>query len=343
MNSVSINQFLNLMENFPCFDVRTPSEYSAGHIPGAVNLPLFTDHERAVVGTLYKRSGRDRAVLTGLEIVGPKMKYIVETIKKRSRGKKALIHCWRGGMRSNSVAYISDLAGIETFVLEKGYKAYRTWCINQFGKDRTLLILSGKTGSGKTEILHHLRSAGEQVIDLEGIAHHKGSAFGALGETKQPTQEQFENNLGMLLSKFDSAKRIWIEDESLQIGRCVVPENFWPKMRTAPVMLINSPFERRADYLFKTYGSFTPFQLCRSINRIEKKLGSENTNKCIRSIERGDIHFAINLVLGYYDKSYAHGLSKRETGSLSTINVEPEDSFETIARKCIEKADNEKR
>ncbi len=339
MNSVFINQFLNLMENSPCFDVRTPSEYNAGHIPGAINLPLFTDHERAIVGTLYKRSGRDRAVLTGLEIVGPKMKYIVETIKRRSRGKKALIHCWRGGMRSNSVAYISDLAGIETFVLEKGYKAYRTWCIDQFGRDRKMLILSGKTGSGKTEILHHLRSAGEQVIDLEGIARHKGSAFGALGETRQPTQEQFENNLGMLLSKFDSAKRIWIEDESLQIGRCVVPENFWPKMRTAPVILIDLPLERRAVYLNDVYGSFNPIELCNSIRKIEKKLGHQIAKNCVNAIENGDTVSAIRIVLHYYDKTYAHGLAKRETDKVRKVAVDGNDSFDSIARKLIEEAE----
>jgi tRNA 2-selenouridine synthase len=334
MERVPIEQFLRLMETHPVFDVRTPKEYQNGHIPGAINLPLFTNEERAVIGTTYKRSGKDKAVFEGLDIVGPKMRWIAETIRKKSRKSgTALIHCWRGGMRSESVAWLAGFCGINTVVLEKGYKAYRTWCIEQFSAERSILILGGRTGSGKTEILHHLEKCGEQVLDLEGLANHKGSTYGALGEEAQPYQEMFENLLAAKLAKTDPVKRMWIEDESLHIGRCCVPDAFWPKMRDSGVVAVDVSLNRRISFLLGEYGSFNPDHLVEATKKIEKRFGHERTQECIKAIERGDITEAVRISLEYYDRMYDFGLSKREEGKVLSIPVSDDEPLKAVAEK----------
>ena len=329
------------METHPAFDVRTPKEYLTGHIPGTISLPLFTNEERAVIGTTYKKSGKEKAVLEGLDVVGPKMRWLAETIRKRSRKSgTALIHCWRGGMRSESVAWLAGFCGINTIVLDRGYKAYRNWSISQFEAERKILILGGRTGSGKTELLHELEKAGEQIIDLEGLANHKGSTYGALGENPQPYQEMFENLLAMKLSKTDPAKRVWIEDESLHIGRCSVPDALWPKMREASVMAVDLSTQRRIAHLVKGYGSFNPYELIDVTKKIEKRFGHERTMECIRAIERGDIREAVTISLDYYDRMYDYGLARRDEGKVHAVAVSDTESFQEAAAKLISEADS---
>jgi tRNA 2-selenouridine synthase len=335
MNRVTIEEFLNLMKTYPAFDVRTPAEFAAGHIPGVNNLPIFTNEERAVVGTLYKKSGRQKAILTGLDIVGPKLRWLADSMRKRARDNTVLVHCWRGGMRSGSVAWLAETCGLNAITLEKGYKAYRTWCIEHFAAPRNIAILSGHTGSGKTEILAHLAEQGEQIIDLEQLAHHKGSAYGALGEKRQPTQEQFENRLADALAKTDAERRVWLEDESLHIGRCVIPDAFWPKMRAAPVVVLDLPFKRRADYLVSLYGSFNPYDLIISTQKIARRFGPERTQECVDAIESGDITRAVEISLDYYDRTYAHGLSRRDPASIIRVPVVNNESLSSIASLCI--------
>lgn len=333
MERIPIERFLELMAEHPCFDVRTPAEYENGHIPGAISLPLFTNEERAVIGTTYKRAGKEKAILEGLEFVGPRMRHLAETIRRESKKSgAALIHCWRGGMRSESVAWLAQFCGVETFVLEKGYKAYRTWCIEQFSKERSILILGGRTGSGKTEIIKALRNAGQQSIDLEGLAHHKGSAYGALGEQPQPHQEMFENLLAAELSKTDPSRTLWLEDESLHIGRCVIPDAFWPKMREARVVAVDIPLERRVAFLNEVYGTFDPALLAEMTKKIEKRFGPGRTKDCIDAIERGDIVEAVRISLEYYDKLYDYGLAKRSPDMITTVPFADE-PFDEIAQK----------
>ena len=333
MERIPIEQFLERMKTHPCFDVRTPAEYENGHIPGALNLPLFSNEERAAVGTTYKRAGKEKAILEGLEYVGPRMRTLAETIRNASKKSgAALIHCWRGGMRSESVAWLAQFCGIETFVLEKGYKAYRTWCIEQFNAGRNIVILGGRTGSGKTEIIKALKDAGQQSIDLEGLAHHKGSAYGALGEEPQPRQEMFENLLAAELSKTYPSRPLWLEDESLHIGRCVIPDAFWPKMRAAKVIAVDIPLERRVAFLNEVYGAYDPVLLIEMTKKIEKRFGPNRTKDCIDAIARGDITEAVRISLEYYDKLYDYGLSRRETGMIRTVPF-TEEPFEEIAKK----------
>ena len=181
--------------------------------------PFFQTRERVRVGTLYKRKSRELAFLEGLDFIAPKLRFFVEEAKRLVPNKKILIHCWRGGLRSQSMAVLLEAAGFSCRILEGGYKAYRTYCREELlDKDVRLILVGGKTGSGKTVILHELIHLQEQVIDLEGLANHKGSVFGMLGQKQQPTQEQFENNLYECFSTFDAKRRIWIESESQSIG-----------------------------------------------------------------------------------------------------------------------------
>ena len=319
-NSIDIQKFLELAAHRTVFDVRTPEEFEKGHFPGAHNLPLFSNEERGVIGTLYKQSGRDPAVLKGLEFVGPRMRKIVESVKPFCGGQGILVHCWRGGMRSQSVAWLLQTSGIATSVLEGGYKVYRHFVLQTFEEKRRVIIVSGTTGSGKTDILHALKKRGEQIIDLEGLANHKGSSFGALGEAPQPTQQQFENELAQAWYGLDPLRPVWIEDESRHVGACGIPLAIWQQMRQARVALLDMPASLRVDRLMKDYGEFGIPDLLAATQRLQKRLGGLHTRQTLSLIEAGDIAAAIRLLLDqYYDKSYRHGLSKRDELSLVGI------------------------
>ena len=181
------------------------SHYASGHIPGAHNIPLFTNEERAIIGTLYVQVGKDPAVERGLELVGPKLADFVRQARELSAGKPLFLYCWRGGMRSGSMAWLFRTAGFKTFLLKGGYKAYRRSFIDLLDKyPWKIVVLGGPTGCGKTEILHRLQEKGQQVIDLEGLAHHKGSAFGALGEPRAHSGI-WDENLGQVLFYYTAA------------------------------------------------------------------------------------------------------------------------------------------
>ena len=189
---ISIKEFLSSRTNTPIVDVRSPKEYQLAHIPGAINIPLFNDAERAMVGTTYKHEGREKAITQGLELVGPKMAEFVAEGKRILQEHQAVyitMHCWRGGMRSKSMATLFNFAGIPTLTITGGYKVYRNAVQQSFANPLHLIVLGGKTGSAKTAILQALQQQGEQIIDLEKLANHKGSAFGQLGEDPQPSSE----------------------------------------------------------------------------------------------------------------------------------------------------------
>src|SRR5690606_38457631 len=229
---VDVENFLQQAPQALIVDVRSPAEYVHARIPGAVSMPLFTDEERKVVGTAYKQQSREQAIKIGLDYFGPKMRKMVEQVESRLAGedKPVLVHCWRGGMRSGGVAWLLDLYGFRVTVLEGGYKAFRNWALNTLAVTYHLQILGGYTGSGKTEILKNLRYAGKQVIDLEALASHKGSALGGIGQPLQPSQEMFENLLAWSLSKMDTRRAIWVEDESQRIGDRNIPNEFMHQM-----------------------------------------------------------------------------------------------------------------
>ncbi len=298
-------------------DVRTPAEFAKGNIPTAKNLPLFANEERVIVGTIYKQQGKESAILKGLEIVGPKMKGLIEGVQQLSNNNKTiLMHCWRGGMRSGSVAWLLELYGYKVYTLKGGYKAFRKFVLSTFNEQRNYLVLGGRTGSGKTFILKKLADYQEQIIDLENLAHHKGSAFGSICEAQQPTQEQFENKLAVQLYQLDSHKKIWIEDESRLVGCNIIPRGIWEQMRAAKVAYIDIPFAERANYLIQEYGAFDIESLEKAVTRIAKRLGGQQTKQALEALQTKDIKTACEICLVYYDKSYDHGLSQREADTI---------------------------
>jgi tRNA 2-selenouridine synthase len=346
IKKITIEEFLELTKHHPVLDVRSPGEYNHAHIPGAHSLPLFTDEERKVVGTTYKQQSREAAIKVGLDYFGVKMKKMVEETEflvsgfslnsagdkkpfrnKQQETRNVLVHCWRGGMRSAGVAWLLDLYGFKVYTLVGGYKAYRKWVLSQFKKNYNFNIIGGYTGSGKTLLLQELKVQGKKIIDLEALANHKGSAFGALGEGPQPKQEMFENMLGEKLqeateklqaeSNSSSSFRglgagIYLEDESQRIGNLQIPMPLWNTMRRSPVYFLDIPFTERLNYITYEYGKFEKEKLIEAIIRIQKRLGGLQKKMAIEQLQEGHTRESFRILLTYYDKWYSKGLHNRE-------------------------------
>jgi tRNA 2-selenouridine synthase len=333
---ISIETFIELYQNCLIIDVRSEEEYSHAHIPGAYSIPLFNNVERKLVGTTYKQQSKQAAIKKGLEYFGPKMKGIIiqveKLIKNFSQGDKPIIvNCWRGGMRSAGIGWLLDLYGFKIYTLIGGYQAYRNWVLHQFTKDWKFIILGGYTGSGKTIILEELQKKQEAVIDLEGIAGHKGSAFGKIGLPSQPSSEMFENILAAQLEEKERLypnKKIWLEDESQRIGSVSIPHMLWKTIRSQNILFINIPFEERLAYLVETYGKLDKNELIEATIRIQKKLGGLETKNAVEYINNDDIRNSFRILLEYYDKLYKRSLEKREEleQKLKVIDSEKVDS-----------------
>lgn len=309
MKTLSVEEFLELSSRFSVLDVRSPSEYSHAHIPFAHSFPIFSDEERKVIGTAYKQESREKAIKIGLDFFGPKMRQLVEKAEKldtESGSKTFLIHCWRGGMRSQTMAWLLNLYGFKVYLLDGGYKSFRNWTLRQFEKKWPLLILGGYTGSGKTEILHLLQENGESVIDLEGLANHRGSAFGHLGQPTQPTVEMFENKLATELWKKqkDSLSPIWLEAESQRIGKVNIPGTFFEQIKNSPILRLEIPFEERHKNILNGYGKFEKEDLIQCVLRIRKRLGGLETKNCINHLLENQLEEAFTILLRYYDRWY---------------------------------------
>ena len=320
MTKLTPDVFLEKATQQPVLDVRSPAEYAAGHIPGAHSFPLFDNQERAQVGTTYKQVGSYEALLVGLELVGPKMRELVEQANELAAGGEVLVHCWRGGKRSESVAWLLNTAGLTAHTLVGGYKAYRNHVLDSLRDAPQLLVLGGATGSGKTDILHALRELGEQIIDLEALAHHRGSAFGGIGQGEQPTTEQFQNDLHQAWQLLDRQARIWVEDESFSIGGVKLPLEFWEVMQARPLMLIEVPRPERIQRLVDEYAALDPLELERAILVIQKRLGGLRTQTALTALEQGQWAQVAGLLLEYYDKSYERSLKKTHTGTLQRVS-----------------------
>ena len=357
---IHIDEFLKLAETHPVFDVRSPGEYNHAHMPGAISLPLFTDEERKQVGTAYKQISREQAIKIGLDYFGPKMRKMVEEVEAVSSRQLAdssrqaavgslptanciLVYCWRGGMRSGAVSWLLDIYGFKVYTLIGGYKKFRNHVLETFKKPYRFNIIGGYTGSGKTELLKTLKEKGEKVIDLENIANHKGSAFGAIGLPPQPTQEMFENLLSNELSAISSQEGlptaecqlptgcIWLEDESQRIGLINIPGDLWKNMRQSKVWFLDIPFEERLKHIIPEYGILEQEKLIAAIERISQKLGHLNAKTAILLLKEGKISESFDILLRYYDKFYFRSLHNREglETLLHTINcksVSPENA-----------------
>ncbi len=329
--------FLDLSASLPVIDVRSPGEYTYGHIPGAVNIPLFNDNQRAEVGTVYKKEGNLKAVIRGIDLVAPEMSGKLKSAIALAPDKSLLLYCWRGGMRSESMAWLFSLGGLAPVMLEGGYKAYRNHILSDLGRNRNLIILGGLTGSGKTHILKHIMSSGAQVTDLEGLASHKGSAFGALGQQPQPSSEHFANLLFSDLGGKKEEIPTWLEDESRNIGTVFMPDGFYNTMQSAPVIALMMSIETRIPRLLREYASFPPEQTIASVMRISKRLGGDRTSEAVEAIRNGDFATAIRITLEYYDKSYYYALSKRQERQVIYVETDTDD-VAVNAAKVLEAA-----
>jgi tRNA 2-selenouridine synthase len=321
IQSISIVDFMKMGESLPMADVRTPAEFTQGHIPGAINLPLFSNEERVSVGTMYNQVGREAAVLLGFDLTGSKWSGFIRAACVFAPEKKLVVHCWRGGMRSEAMAWALDFYGFDVYVLQGGYKQYRKWVLSHTEGPGNLCVVGGMTGSGKTRILQELRSMEEQVIDLEDLAQHRGSTYGSLNRLEQPSQEQFENNLAAELQRLDWRRRIWLEDESLTIGRCSIPKSLWNRMQSSTLYFLEVPLEDRVQALVQEYGSLDKDFLVVCTERIRRRLGPEQTQKAIAAIKDNLMEEFVRWVLVYYDKTYHTGLKQRIGNPICRITV----------------------
>jgi tRNA 2-selenouridine synthase len=294
----------------PILDVRSPGEFCIGHIPGAINVPLFNDAQRAEVGTAYHHQGRAVAIKMGVQIVSSKLPELIEAGLAAARHGELLVHCWRGGMRSRSLAQFYQMVDLKPQVLEGGYKAFRKHARQQFELPYDLRVISGLTGVGKTHVLHALAKQGEQVVDLEALANHRGSSFGGIGMPPQPSTEQFENLLFEKLVACDRSRPIWVEDEGLRIGTVTVPKDFYDQYRPAPAVFIECSRQTRLTNLLHDYGDLPPESLIAGIERIAKRMDGKLVKTAVESVSTGDYSLAIEIVLDYYDKTYERAKSK---------------------------------
>lgn len=315
----------------PLLDVRSPAEFAKGHIPGAYNLPVFSDEERAAVGIAHARGGNEAAVRVGLELAGPQLAGKLDVARRLARdGREVLMHCRRGGMRSGSMAWLLETGGFVVHLLAGGYKAYRTHVRAALQRPARVLVLSGMTGCGKTDILQVMARTGSQVIDLEGLAGHRGSAFGGVGLPAQPGNEAVENALYEQWARLDFSRPVWMEDESRRIGTVTLCEEFFSHIEGGRLVLVTLPVSLRIRRLVRMYadGGYDA-ALLRGVERIASRLGSETCRNCAEAVKEGRYTDAVSMILSYYDKAYAHQIERRAENIVQRITLEDDDPEKT--------------
>jgi tRNA 2-selenouridine synthase len=301
-----------LCGSLPVIDVRAPREFARGHIPDAVNVPIFDDAEREEIGKLYKRAGQSPAIDRGIELAKVRADSLVTQVRKLVNDQSEfIVHCWRGGMRSAGFAWLFESDALQPRVLAGGYKAFRRAAHKAFAQPHRIVVLAGLTGSGKTNLLYQLDEAGEQVIDLEGLARHRGSSFGGLGQPPQPTGEEFENELFLRWHKMDQNRPLWIEGESRFIGRIQIPQPIWDQMSVAPMVFVEVDLDRRVEFLVDDYSHLPTDELRSAIHQIAKRLGGLRLKQALASLKEGDFGDFARQALAYYDKTYLDALAKR--------------------------------
>lgn len=337
MQILIAEEFMALSKSLPVVDVRSPAEFAEGHIAGAINIPIFNDDERAIVGTIYKKKGRIPAIEKGLAIVGPKMTQFVHKAVEIASTGELLVHCWRGGMRSESMAWLFERVGIKCYTLQGGYKTYRNYLLEKVGNFPHLIVIEGHTGSGKTEILHHLKTIGEQVIDLEGLANHKGSIFGGIDQGPQPTTQQFQNNLFDEVLSFDLSKRVWVEGESQTVGKVFLPDPLWNRMNKAQCIEILVPRSERINRLVTEYGTLPNELMENAIRGLVKRLGDQRMNEILQNYLEKNLYVVADKLLDYYDQTYQFSRDKfkRELTELVLPNGEASSNAKLILDKAI--------
>jgi tRNA 2-selenouridine synthase len=314
-----VTEFLELRASLPVVDVRSEGEFQEGHISSAINIPILNNAERVEVGTDYKQKGQAEAIRTGFRLVGPRLVEIIDQAKNIADQKELIVHCWRGGMRSSNFCQFVGMAGIKTHQLKGGYKSYRQLAWQSFKTPLKFVVLGGSTGSGKTEILNALAEAGEQIIDLEALAHHRGSVFGGLMQPPQPTTEQFQNNLFEKIVTLDPTKRVWIEDESIAVGKIFLPADLWKTMGISSVVELQVDKDVRINRLVDEYGSADKQLFLEAMKGITKRLGGQHFKAAKEKLLENDMPAVMDILLTYYDKAYRNGLDKKTNRTKATF------------------------
>jgi len=320
--TLTLDNFWTLREQLPLVDARSEGEFAQSHIPGAINIPILNNAERIQVGTLYKQAGPEKATLKGFELVGPRFHLIQREALRNFPNKKVMLYCWRGGMRSQILSWLLTQVGFEVYRLAGGYKTYRTFTFNEVRKPYPLLVLGGKTGAAKTVLLQKLKERGEQVVDLEGLANHKGSSFGAIGLPGQPTVEQFENLLAEQLRKIPPDRAIWVENESRRIGRIILPDPFFLQMTQSPRIEIEKTDTERIAHITREYAGLDQVELSDAVLRLQKRLGGDRTKQAVEAIQANQPEIWIPILLQYYDKTYSYDLARHEVSKTIHLNLE---------------------
>lgn len=323
---LTVEEYLANREAFYTVDVRSPGEFREASIPGAVNIPLFDDKEREIVGTVYWKEGTDRAKLVGLSIVGPKLADMVEKMVGEANGKTILLYCWRGGMRSSSVLAVLHALGYPAARLKGGYKAFRRHVLSflQAARlEKPVFVLNGLTGVGKTLVIRKLRDRQVPALDLEGLANHRGSVFGAVGLGVQPSQKDFEARLFLELERFKSSDYLVVEGEGKRIGTLVLPDFLYDAMNAGPHILLEASLDKRVERILAEYGQSqnNAEELAQAVPRLEKRLGTARCQELAGRIKKGELaEVARVLCLEYYDKLYKDSRQEQDK-YLATVDV----------------------
>jgi tRNA 2-selenouridine synthase len=326
-------------------DVRSPAEFAEDHLPGAINLPVLDNEERALVGTTYVQESRFLARRIGAALVARNVaKHLETALKDAAPTFRPLVYCWRGGQRSNAMALILAQVGWRTVVLQGGYKTYRRAVQRRLYDEplgHKLVLLDGNTGCGKTDILNRAAGLGAQVLDLEALALHRGSLFGAIADSPQPSQKWFESSVLHELSGMDPSRPVLVEAESSTIGRRTLPPALWQAMLSAPRIEITAPVEARAGYLISAYPEMIADRalLDSVLTRLEVYPGRKQLASWRELADAGQFHDLVREVVErHYDPSYLRS-SKRDTRPrLGTVALSSLDAGErdAAARRIVE-------
>jgi tRNA 2-selenouridine synthase len=316
-------------------DVRSPAEYAEDHIPGAINLPVLSNEERAEVGTIYVKDSRFRARRLGAAYVARNVaNHLGGALADKGAKFRPLLYCWRGGMRSNAMATILSQIGWRVGVIEGGYRRWRRAVVADLCEGAAplkIVLIDGLTGSAKTDILQRLPAAGVQIVDLEALAAHRGSVFGANMQCSQPSQKYFESQLFDKLSRLDAARPIAIEAESSRIGKVVIPKRLWMAMRAAPRIEIAASITARASYLPRAYSDIisAPNALALSIERLRSFHAKETIEEWRHLADEGNFPaLAERLMREHYDPLYDRSRKRDNRAPVGTVcadRLDPDD------------------
>jgi len=340
LRDMTFNDLIHVQENkeLVFIDVRSPSEYHESTIPGSINIPLFDDKERAEIGTIYKQVSVQAAKDRGLEIVSAKLPAFIKEFSKIP-GEK-VVFCWRGGMRSKTSATVLDLMGIRTVRLQGGYNAYRKWVVNTLEKmdlKADAYVLHGLTGTGKTAILLKLKEKGYPVLDLEGLANHRGSIFGQIGQIPN-NQRTFDSLLvNELLQWQENTPYVLMEAESKRVGKVMLPDLIMKKKEQGLQLIIELPFEVRVQHILEDYRPWEYQKECieafeKIKNRIHTPIAAEIESK-LHQAEYGQ---AVSLLLEYYyDPRYSYTADQYSHNAKITIYANSIDEATAKVEKVL--------